>query len=143
MKISNLFFLFFTITSLMFCSSPELQDEKKRGISNIDSLNNIINNDKVFIEKHPNGKIKIQGQLIDNKKQGDWIAFYLNGNKQSENFYKDDVLNGNTTAYYQNGKIRYVGFYLNGMMHGKWIYKDKNMFEEKIIWYNNGEAEDH
>ena len=94
------------------------------------------------IAHYPDGKIKIKGQLLNNKREGIWRSFYPNGVKQSESFYTNGFLEGNTTAYYENSMIRYSGFYIKGKKHGKWVFNDKNQIEKKEIWYENGKLKD-
>ena len=33
---------------------------------------------KTYTEKHDNGKVKIQGNLVDGKRDGKWVEYFLN-----------------------------------------------------------------
>ena len=97
-----------------------------------------IKNSKIFVEKYPNGKLKVKGQFKNGLRDSLWISYYPNGLKQSENYYIDSLLHGNSVAYYQNGNVRYIGFYIEGKKHGKWIFKDMDG-KEQVFWYENGQ----
>lgn len=75
-----------------------------------------------YEEYHPNGALKIQGQLLDGERHGDWTSFYDNGLKWSENSYHKGQLNGKTKAYYPNGMLRMTGTYIDDEKRGEWRF---------------------
>ena len=93
----------------------------------------------MFIEHHPNGKLKTKGLLKNGKRTGDWIAYHNNGNIYRENKYKKGVLNGKTAAYYPNGNVQYVGLYINNKKDDSWFfYLEDGSFEKEVL-FKDGE----
>jgi len=90
-----------------------------------------------YVEKYNDGQIKIKGQYKNGLRDSLWTSYYPNGIKQSENYYSDSLLHGNSVTYYKNGNVRYTGFYLEGKQHGKWVIRGVNGIK-KVIWYKNG-----
>lgn len=82
--------------------------------------------DGEYIEKYPDGNIKIKGTLASGMRKGDWYSYYPNGNKQSECRYEDNKKNGKTATYYPNGKIRYIGYYLWDQPSGTWEFYNED-----------------
>lgn len=93
-----------------------------------------------FIELHENGNIKIQGNLVDRKREGHWETFYPNGVKQSESNYKNGLLNGKSASYYPNGSTRYVGEYYDDKQTGIWYFYNEDGAFEKEVNYENGKV---
>jgi antitoxin component YwqK of YwqJK toxin-antitoxin module len=74
-----------------------------------------------YIYKDSNGNIILQGDYINNKKNGVWIEGYLN-----------DATDGREDVVYQEG------FYINDKREGKWIeYVTKNLIL-KEFYYSSG-----
>jgi antitoxin component YwqK of YwqJK toxin-antitoxin module len=95
--------------------------------------------DGMFIEYHPNGKLKTKGLLKNGKRTGVWIAYHTNGNIYSENKYKTGVLNGKTAAYYPNGNVQYVGLYINNKKDDSWFFYGEDGALDKEILFIGGE----
>lgn len=130
MKFIKLFILFISITSC----TDKIKDSDIIIKSNIESQ---IQNE-ILIEHYANGNIKIEGNLLANKRDGLWISYFENGTKQSEHNYKNGLLNGSITVFLNSGKLLYQGFYLEGKEHGKWIYYNKEEHPIETYWYVNG-----
>ena len=77
-----------------------------------------------FVEHYQDGSIKMQGKLRGEKRVGKWEAFYPNGYKWSEVNYRDGYKHGSTTAFYENGIMRYQGRYENDDYSDLWIFYD-------------------
>jgi antitoxin component YwqK of YwqJK toxin-antitoxin module len=57
---------------------------------------------------------------------GSCIVVYNDTEKVKEQFtFKNGVLNGEASAWYQNGQIRRKGYYSKGQIHGKWTFWDE------------------
>lgn len=79
------------------------------------------------VEYHPNGNIKMEGNLNDDgQRQGLWIAYYENGTKWSESYYVDGIRDGHSLSFYPNGRIRYVGEYKNDVKVGEWKFYNED-----------------
>jgi len=96
-------------------SAGQLQAAKPAGI--------MYNGDTV--KRYPNGVIEMKGMMGGGLRQGQWVAFFPNGNVQSECQYKDNVAHGRTTVYRENGTKYWDGFYNKGRQVGKWKYWDE------------------
>ena len=93
MKFLNIFIL------LIFLNSCEIYSQEK------------------YVEKYPNGNLKVEGFLVG---------------KTLDSVYKE---------YYENGNIKTEGFYKNGKRHGMFIEYDKYGKVLKKIKYTNGQIE--
>jgi len=140
-----------------FDSEIEIKEE-------YDISNNLIfrgslkNNKKIGIQRYFNTKGKviksqtfnIRGNLVSEgvvlktgKKEGDWIYYYSDHQKQSEGKYLRGNKNGKWIYYYQNGKIQQTGFYANGKFKGawKWYYETGELLKEEFYIYGKPDGE--
>jgi antitoxin component YwqK of YwqJK toxin-antitoxin module len=83
---------------------------------------------KYYKEFYENGKIKIEGAIKNDKREGIWTYFYENGNIWSVGNYVDGKAQGKFTQYYENGKLWAYTF-----------YKD-DIKEKDIFFDNNGKV---
>ncbi|MDI1353992.1 MAG: hypothetical protein PSX36_03690 [bacterium] len=106
------------------------------------------------------GNILLQGNYIDNKKEGRWIyetkdyveygnyvndepdslwkSYYMpNKIKCFEGRFQSGVPEGTHLAYHPNGAKKYVGDYVNGMKDGDWKYYDESDVNYLTITYKN------
>ena len=65
-----------------------------------------------------------------NKRNGELIIYYENGNIHNKYYYIDDIKNGEYIEYYENGNI-----------NGKYYYIDDERNGEQIIYHKNGNIE--
>jgi antitoxin component YwqK of YwqJK toxin-antitoxin module len=87
----------------------------------------IVDEDTVFIYErifYENGKVKIEGPLKNEKRNGQWKSYFVDGKDWSQTSFKDGEMEGETVSYYKNGKIRYSGMYEMGKVAGKWAWFD-------------------
>ncbi len=54
------------------------------------------------------------------KKEGEYFAFYPNGQKLEESFYIHDSLHGERKLYHENGTLESITTHANGMFEGKY-----------------------
>ena len=75
-----------------------------------------------------NGKTRREYQVINEKKEGLMVDFYLDGKIKSERFFRNDVQTGKTVVYHLNGAIKEVQYF------------DSLAQREKgdTVWYDNG-----
>ena len=84
-------------------------------------------------EFHPNGSIKIKGDIVNDLKQGKWESFYENGSKWSESNYLFGKRNGIYKSFYPNGTLKIYGSYENDIKKGMWFfYREDGQFEKEI-----------
>ena len=109
---------------------------------------------KVKYEYHENGKLKsethyrfgketgvttyyhhyypvkvMEVEMKKGKRNGKFVKRYFDGNKELTAFYKDDLLDGVETCYFQDGKKNLETHYTNGIKNGP-----------VTSWYSNGEV---
>lgn len=137
--------IIFTLLTLgIYACSNETNEQKNSKFSNdstdfntkeIVSSKKEINSDKNVINKrkrdyqefYPNGAVKIEGNLNDNKERnGLWISYYENGVKWSESYYINGAKNGHSITFYPNGKVRYMGEYKDNNQIGTWYFYNEN-----------------
>jgi len=97
-----------------------------------------------------NGKLRVQMEFIEGKKNGKKIDFYVKGevdtittfeddlkngayfkyreggNLKVKTFYKDDKTHGRCEIYYESGLLEQVGDYKEDKLEGVWKYYFKN-----------------
>ena len=101
-------------------------------------------NKEDYKEFHPNGTVKIIGQLLDGKKKGDWVSFDSLGVKVRVSTYQNDTLiyrkiftngklfateemkgenkHGSTKTYHENGSVKGVTNYFDGLQIGEQLF---------------------
>ncbi|MBI1227678.1 MAG: hypothetical protein GC192_20760 [Bacteroidetes bacterium] len=79
-------------------------------------------------KKDENGKLleKYTINKKTKKKEGEYFAFYPNGQKLEESFYLNDSLNGERKLYHENGQLESITTHANGMFEGKYQKFDEN-----------------
>ena len=88
------------------------------------------------IRYQDNGKVEMEGEFKNNKKDGKWVVYHPNGLKWSEGFFKEGKSDGKRTVYHTNGKVRYEGFYKDGLPTGIWTIFDYDGKMIKVVDYN-------
>ena len=64
--------------------------------------------------------------------EGEFKAWYDNGQLDTHSFYKNNTLHGERKGWYPDGQINVHCFYKDGELHGEYKY-----------WGDNGELFDH
>ena len=64
-------------------------------------------------------------QIIDGKKEGHWIKYYVIGS-YLKCYYKNDKLNGNSYYFNSKGKLKVESYFING-----------SLYRNKIEYYNH------
>lgn len=133
MNFKALSFLFLLIVSVASCKSkpkeaiPVAQSSNDLPITPASkSVARIDTTGGIYTEFYDDGKVKAQGKMIDNKREGEWSYFYPNGKIWSYGEYKNGKREGLSNIYHENGVLKIEGQYINGLPSGKWkIYNDK------------------
>lgn len=95
---------------------------------------------KYYEDYYPNGKVKTNFEIKNDKKNGKYIAYFQNGNKSKECEYVNDNIEGEYIRYFKNGKINDISFYVKDELQVDYI--DRNNFNgelEKTDYYLGGE----
>lgn len=86
----------------------------------------------------------IDGQLIDDEKEGDWVEYYANGNKRREGRYKDGKKEGKWILYHSNGNKKSEGSFRGGVYEGYYVsyHANGNKFREGDYGPHEGKSYD-
>ena len=87
---------------------------------------------------HPNGQLKIIGDLSDGKKVGNWIEYYLSGIKKSEGQFANGKKDGPWIYYFLNANIKEKQFFIDGNKDGLWEKFDVHGTVVQTESYQNG-----
>ena len=87
---------------------------------------------------HPNGQLKIIGDLSDGKKVGNWIEYYLSGIKKSEGQFANGKKDGPWVYYFLNANIKEKQFFIDGHKDGLWEKFDVHGTVVQTESYQNG-----
>ena len=96
--------------------------------------NGIPKNKRVLIDKnsyvdysyYPSGSLKTEQTIVKNKREGDYIRYWKNGEKSDHTCFKNGKEDGPTILYNKEGKIWLKGQYSNGNKTGEWIFHDSD-----------------
>ncbi|MFN3871776.1 MAG: toxin-antitoxin system YwqK family antitoxin [Ignavibacterium sp.] len=95
-----------------------------------------------FILYYPNGKIEMQGKLVNDKNEGEWKYFLPDGTLQTVGVYVNDLPESTWTWFYQDGKIFEQGNFRNGIRIGEWKTFDQYGKLRVLRKFENGEVKD-
>jgi antitoxin component YwqK of YwqJK toxin-antitoxin module len=100
--------------------------------------------------EYPNGMVKEEGILFDEKKIGRWTFYHDNGKRKSTGVYNDGIENGKWYYWYKSGQKEKIGSYNNGIKEGAWkgwYYAGNKFFQRGFAnglkhgkwswWYDN------
>ena len=92
-----------------------------------------------------------ESDYLNNKRNGMYKTYYLNGVVSYEADYVAGKTNGKSSSYYPNGKVSTTGNYHNGWRDGEWntydvngkirstmLYKDRILSKTYIYLYQKG-----
>ena len=111
--------------------SPKAREPSEKKVSI--QIDEIVKRDDTFYRKfsnipfsghiesyHPNGQLKIVGDLLDGRKVGNWIEYYLSGIKKSEGQFANGKKDGPWVYYFLNANIKEKQFFIDGHKDGLW-----------------------
>jgi antitoxin component YwqK of YwqJK toxin-antitoxin module len=73
-----------------------------------------------FIIYYPNDNIQMMGKMTQNKNVGEWKYYASDGRLESVGSYADDVPNGKWIWYANDGKVLEEGSFALGKREGEW-----------------------
>ena len=85
------------------------------------------------------GKLRVSANYKNGVLEGEFKAYYPNGNLQGEANYVNGEMNGDFKEYHENKKIRLSGSYKNSLQDGEWKSYLEDGTLESIINYKAGE----
>jgi uncharacterized protein len=83
-----------------------------------------------YIYFYENGQKESEGNYLDNKRDGVWSYWYENGQKKSEGMNVGNKAEGLWEYWYESGEKKSEGKFLNDQKDGTWNY-----------WYTNGKLQ--
>lgn len=95
---------------ILSCENNEPTVEKKEEKRKVEKV----------LENYPDGKKKMEGELVNGERHGDWKYYYENGFLWSEGKYWYGKRKGYSTVYHKNGKKKLEGRYENDLKVGEW-----------------------
>lgn len=85
------------------------------------------------------GKLRVSANYKNGVLEGEFKAYYPNGNLQGEVNYVNGEMNGDFKEYHENKKIRLSGSYKNSLQEGEWKSYLEDGTLESIVNYKDGE----
>lgn len=142
MKIFSLIIFLFISFALISCSENENNDdepvEKSDGLFIKDNILYESPTDAIpFTGRHigtADGK-KIEYEVVDGKKEGEFILYYLSGNIELQGSLKANKNIGHWKYYYESGELESEGNFSDNKPDGiwTWYYKDGSKKEEGMF----------
>jgi antitoxin component YwqK of YwqJK toxin-antitoxin module len=77
------------------------------------------------IRYYKDGTMLMEGDVKDDKWDGEWKAYFPDGKLQSIGYFKDGLRVGESKVYHSNGNLFKEGYYTNGKRTGKWTTYDE------------------
>lgn len=81
-----------------------------------------------FVYYYENGNKEAEGDYVNNKREGNWTSWHENGNKANEGMVSRDEDTGEWKYWYENGQLQAKGSFVKDLKDGTWSY-----------WYDNGQ----
>ena len=83
-------------------------------------------------EYYESGQLKMEGEMKDDHREGEWKAYFPDGRLQSSGFFKDGLRTGAAKVWQENGNLLQEGSYKDGKHVGKWRFYDEQglLFKE-------------
>ncbi len=85
------------------------------------------------------GKLRVSANYKNGVLDGEFKAYYPNGDIQGEVTYKNGEMNGEYKEYHENKSIRLSGNYKNNLQDGEWKSYLEDGTLETIVNYKDGE----
>lgn len=134
----KVFLLLITVLAMASCTSKltekvetSFPNGQPKYVKMIDKAGNCVKE----IEYYETGQVKMEGDLVEGHREGEWKAYLPDGRPQSIGYFKNGQLDGASTVYWENGNLRWEGFYKAGKHCGKWKYYDEQGIFLKEVDY--------
>ncbi len=95
-----------------------------------------------FITYYSNDNIQISGKMKGNKNVGEWKYYFPDGSLETSGFFDNDSASGKWFWYNQKGQILEEGSFLAGLREGEWKTYDSTGAISIIRIYKNNEVID-
>lgn len=95
-----------------------------------------------FIVYYANGKVQMQGKMLDNKNVGQWKYYRVDGSLETEGTFEDDLPVGLWKWFYPNGVIAESGIFNDGKRFGEWKNFDTSGTLISLRKYDNDKIVD-
>lgn len=95
-----------------------------------------------FITYYSNEKIQISGKMKENKNVGEWKYYFPDGSLETSGFFDNDSASGKWIWYNQKGQILEEGSFFAGLREGEWKTYDSTGEISIIRIYKNNEVID-
>ena len=76
------------------------------------------------------------GEYVDGEKEGPWVSYFANGNKQSEGEYRGGRKEGRWVQYWPNGNTKSEATFVNGKNTGLYVCYHENGVKQWEGYYN-------
>jgi len=87
------------------------------------------------------GRLLMEGDVRNGKRQGLWTAYHKNGQVQSRNTYSNGLLDGPTVVFRPNGALYYKGQHANDHPVGEWLFHDEIGTLVRTVVYDSAGVE--
>lgn len=77
------------------------------------------------------------GAYVDEKRQGEWVAYFKNGKLWSRGSFEKGERHDSAWVYHTTGVLYYTGLYQFGKREGKWTFYDDYGNFIKHVWFSN------
>ena len=91
-----------------------------------------------IIDINNDGNIILETNCYRGEINGPWIAWYDNGEKKYEGYYKNGYRDGLWKGWHDSGQLWKEGFYFYDKKEGTWIYWYLNGNKQELKTYRNG-----
>lgn len=81
-----------------------------------------------------NGVIAAKGNIVRNKRDGEWCHYFQNGKLMAKGTYSKGYKHGIWTFYYSDEKIKSQGEYIYDSKEGEWSEVDKNGVKVTVVY---------
>ena len=95
-----------------------------------------------FITYYPDDKVQILGKMKENKNVGEWKYYFTDGTLETSGFFDNDSASGKWVWYNQKGQILEEGNFLAGLRDGEWKTYDTSGAISIVRIYKNNEVVD-
>ena len=109
----------------------------------------VANGNGNYQETWGNGSVKMQGNIKDGYREGEWISYFENNKVKSKGCYRQGEKVGNWIEYYGNGNVKekismtdctYESYFENGKPQQKGFYRNNKKHGDWTVWNQNGKV---
>lgn len=84
-----------------------------------------------------NGQLSSEGKYVKGNKEGKWISFHDNRQKSSDFNYLNDVMIGENTRYYEDGKLFAKELYLDDIEEVKTLMTQDTILLKSLLFFDD------